>query len=1177
MPQPNNKKKTPKELNDTFWNSNAGRLARIDKPIQAVYPEFAILSGIRGANFDTINKASKTLIKEPFRKKQRFDIRKGLDRPNQARKALGIELIKLFNPIFRNGGNININNMSNRRSLKCGGRHKASTGLAIGLSALNSLGSMIGGIVSANAQRKAIQEYNDQQRVNNQIASSNNLAASVNRNIASNRNLNNFNLDEYIVYKYGGKTRPKYSFGTVFANITKGINTFAPLATSLAAAGSTAPTNIGTSLQQGLINNATDANILRQAATQTFKCGGRKKARSGIARRLESPYITDGGVAIPLGNGLSLLRGATHEDTNETGQTGIGINTGKGEIEAENGEVIQNTGKELRIFSDQPMFNGISPADAVQAGYNPNRVFNAQERLKSRLGIKNPSKKAPWGDNVDIQESDATRTYATPFNERGRRTSYADNYQGWFDPVSYLTSSAFTIADYYSTRRRGETPEEWAERQAVEAQYRSTGYAPNVGFRGGMGRNAAQRAATTRYANQVRGQQIRQTAAYNNRNNRGNNSSINYALERNAAFERRAKSAEKLRTAERWNTVTETPYAPYAGAAESRGVAYPYENAVGTLNLRGGRTERIRTSINRKIQNAKNRINQRRQNNNTNNTETNNSNNQNENWIRRTSRKAANTAKTYGKYGAMGVGVGGLITGAIALGNRKSINTAGTNRNSNNQQAARRNTSSQQNNNRQTARPTRSLRDITRETNAVVNQDFLSPNQRNLIYGAINVGNKGNNNSKKSRGNRTTRANRNTSKRNTTSRRSLKDIARFTAPNYIPTPTRTTIRRAQSVYDLGLTNEQIDRLKEEITQIPSRSRKRFGGRSTTTPVERIGRPRFVIGGSNTYDYTNQFLNSIAPPRVVDNRPIWQRSNFSLPQVANQITGQPANNTSVASTNTNNAPTFNVRSNNLGMDITGRDWIGLGTDILGSLGVGLFNANSLKGLDVNYTIPQYVDETPVAFDTTWHNGAQRANVERNRINARNIIGRNTASANTAVQRMQQSDTDTMMQQNVLWDEKANKEAELRNTAAANEQQVRARNAAARNAYYQNVAQIRNAEQDARNNIRLAQANAISGSLAGLGQAASNFLTSAGQRYEDNNALRAYIASSDEGTLGRLLSAGVQINPDILAGLYNYEVQRPNANSKESKERRSIMLNNLIRNRGYRRQARGLGLI
>lgn len=1106
-----------------------------------------------------------------------------------------------------------------RKSYACGGRRKASTGLAIGLSAINSLGSMIGGIVSANAQRKAIEEYNNQQRVNNQISSSNNLAASVNRNIASNRNLNDFDLDEYITYKYGGKTRPKCGFGTAFANITKGINTFAPLAASLSAAGSTAPTSIGNSLQQELIDNSTDAAIMRNALTQTFKCGGRKKAKcggrskasTGLAKRLESPYITDGGVAIPIGRGLSLLRGATHEDTNETGKTGIGINTGKGEIEAENGEVIQNTGKELRIFSDQPMFNGISPADAVQAGYSPSRVFNAQERLKSRLGIKNPTNKAPWGDNVDVQESDATRTYATPFNERGRSTSYADSYQGWFDPVSYLTGSAFTIADYYSTRRKGETPEEWAERQAVEAQYRSTGYAPNVGFRGGMGRNAAQRAATTRYANQVRGQQIRQTGRYN-RNQPLPQQLGEAAQARTTQGARQVSNKIRVKRAgQEWANGIETPYAPYAGAAESRGVAYPYENAAGTLKLSNARAERIRDSINKRIQNAKAKYAQRKQNkanttNTTNNTNTNNSqtNTQKKSWFKTARGKVANAAKTTSKYGAIGVGVTGAITGAIALGNRESINTAGTNRSTgnNNQQAARRNTSSQQTATQQAARPTRSLKDIARETNSVVGRDYLTTDQRNLVYGKLNIGDN------KSQNNKTTTTNNKSSRRSKAkakSRRSLKDIAKFSAPSYVPNPTRTTTRRAQSIYEMSLSPEQIDRLKEDITQIPSerrlnhdeavrltgdlnrieylnskhnRSKKRFGGRSNTTPVERIGRRRFAAGGINPFDYTNQFLDTIAPPRLVDERPIWQRSNFSLPQVANQITGQSTNNTSVTSTNTtNNAPTFNVRSNNLGMDITGRDWIGLGTDILGSLGVGLFNANALKNIDVNYTIPQYIDETPVAFDTTYHNGAQRANVERNRINARNIIRRNTASANTAVQRMQQSDTDAMMQQNVLWDEKANKEVELRNTAAQNEQQVRARNAAARNAYYQNVAEIRNAEQDARNNIRLAQANAISGSLAGIGQAASNFLTSAGQRYEDNNALRAYIAGSDEGTLGRLLSAGVQINPDILAGLYNYEVQRPSSNSKESKERQSIILNNLLRNRGYRRQARGLGLI
>lgn len=918
-----------------------------------------------------------------------------------------------------------------------------------------------------------------------------------------------------------------------------------------------------------LAGNANLANI-DYTDNMIYRCGGRKKARSGIARRLESPYITDGGVAIPLGNGLSLLRGATHEDTNETGQTGIGINTGRGEIEAENGEVIQNTGRELRIFSDQPMFAGISPADAVQAGYNPSQVFNAQERIKSKLGIKNPTKKAPWGDKIDVQESDATRTSTTRTNERGRRTSYADSYQGWFDPFSYLTGSAFTIADYYATRQPNESPEEWMERQANLV----VGYAPNVGFRGGMARNAVQRAATTRFANQVRGQQIRQTARYN-RNQALLQQLGQEAQNRTAQGALRVSNQSRVRRAgQEWTNAPETPYTPYIGATESRGVAYPYEGAAGTLRFRGSKVEQARNAINRRIEQARNRRAQRKQENTNNSSD--NLNNQNNSRLRRVGRAAAQRAKNVGKYGAMGVGVGAAITGAISLGNRKRIRTTGVNRNTPQQPTQQRQNTQQRNAPQQ--RQTRDVRDVIRETNTNIGRDYLTNAERNLIYGRVNVGNRQTQNNKSQSNKSTGRGSKRTTGRSRskarprTNNRSLRDIARFTAPNYIPTPTRISTRNAQSVYDLGLTNEQIDRPKEEITQIPSRPRRRFGGRSTTTPVEKIGRPKFVNGGFNAYDYTNQFLNSIAPARVVDNRPIWQRSNYSLPQIAKEIT-IPAS-TPQQSTNQG---LFKVRNNNLGMDITGRDWIGLGTDILSSLGVGLFNANSLKGIDVNYTFPQYIDETPVAFDTTWHNGAQRANVERNRINARNIIGRNTASANTAVQRMQQSDTDAMMQQNVLWDEKANKEAELRNTAAQNEQQVRARNAAARNAYYQQVATIRNAEQDARNNIRLAQANAISGSLAGIGQAASNFLTSAGQRYEDNNALRAYIAGSDEGTLGRLLSAGVQINPDILAGLYNYEIGKSDSNSKESKERQSIILNNLLRNRGYRRQARRLGLI
>lgn len=240
------------------------------------------------------------------------------------------------------------------------------------------------------------------------------------------------------------------------------------------------------------------------------------------------------------------------------------------------------------------------------------------------------------------------------------------------------------------------------------------------------------------------------------------------------------------------------------------------------------------------------------------------------------------------------------------------------------------------------------------------------------------------------------------------------------------------------------------------------------------------------------------------------------------------TNIPNNNTS---SNVNSTPINNWWNRN-GMSVNSSDWIGLGTDLAGSLALGAFNSNAYKNLKYDYQLPNYVDETPVAFDTTYHNDAQRATVERNRLNAQKIIANNTSSANTAVQRMQQSNADAMMETNKLWDEKANKEVELRNTAAQNEQAVRARNAAARNQYYQNVAEIQNKRIDAENANKLARSNAWATSLQGLQGAANNFLNNTRQRYEDENALMATIAAGDAATPYRMMAFGTQFGPRII---------------------------------------------
>lgn len=124
----------------------------------------------------------------------------------------------------------------------------------------------------------------------------------------------------------------------------------------------------------------------------------RTAARLGKTLGAKGIYITDGGDATKIGNNTYLLRGGSHEDVNETGQTGIGINVGGNEVEAEGGEVAQKKNGALRIFSAQPILgNGMSPAQAILRGYNKDKVFSQQQAFKKRNGLKDDGSKAQVG------------------------------------------------------------------------------------------------------------------------------------------------------------------------------------------------------------------------------------------------------------------------------------------------------------------------------------------------------------------------------------------------------------------------------------------------------------------------------------------------------------------------------------------------------------------------------------------------------------------------------------------------------------------------------------------------------------------------------------------------------------------------------------------------------------
>lgn len=145
-----------------------------------------------------------------------------------------------------------------------------------------------------------------------------------------------------------------------------------------------------------VLNNSRDyqEDYLRQFRTA---------ARLGKTLGAKGIYITDGGNATKISNNTYLLRGGSHEDVNETGQTGIGINVGGNEVEAEGGEVAQKKNGALRIFSAQPILgNGMSPAQAILRGYNKDSVFSQQQAFKKRNGLKDDGS-AKYGFGGDIK------------------------------------------------------------------------------------------------------------------------------------------------------------------------------------------------------------------------------------------------------------------------------------------------------------------------------------------------------------------------------------------------------------------------------------------------------------------------------------------------------------------------------------------------------------------------------------------------------------------------------------------------------------------------------------------------------------------------------------------------------------------------------------------------------
>lgn len=128
---------------------------------------------------------------------------------------------------------------------------------------------------------------------------------------------------------------------------------------------------------------------------QTPRSNGKKLPQKQYAVGGKIPNVVAGGIAQPLGNNFFYMNGRKHS------QGGIDIGpSDKTGIEVEGGEVVETNGNELKVYSAQPIINGVSPAKLVMGGANPNKVFKAQEDFKDRNRINDDGTKYKEGGKI---------------------------------------------------------------------------------------------------------------------------------------------------------------------------------------------------------------------------------------------------------------------------------------------------------------------------------------------------------------------------------------------------------------------------------------------------------------------------------------------------------------------------------------------------------------------------------------------------------------------------------------------------------------------------------------------------------------------------------------------------------------------------------------------------------
>lgn len=835
--------------------------------------------------------------------------------------------------------------------------------------------------------------------------------------------------------------------------------------------------------QLELANNSNLASTLNSYATATRSYSDEDdynlKYRLGGNKRLGSNriYITDGGNATKIGSDTYLLRGGSHEQTNETGQTGIGINVGGNEIEAEGGEVAQKKNGALRIFSAQPILdNGMSPAQAIMSGANKDRVFNAQQQFKRRNHLSDDGGKAKHGievpyKRIHINEDGTFTDILTGKNYNTSATNGEDvvitgkanhwkeagkkDTSSYFDPmgaVNFITAAGGgrsypipTKADAVDTLRLAGLHGRSDVKTKVYNKYPELRPKSRIG---GSWKAPVYNTNNYRVSNRMR----RQIATWEGSDFAGQNRKF-----KGDAIGAKERELRRIM---------------------GRTYNYLNDNQRDSLNS---------IYYNSRVDTFKNAFGK---------------------WFRN-----LNSAVDRGDERAFNNSLAGIRQSMTIGENRQGMSGLAKRR------AWERNwfgnpIPMDSNETKAILKQQAEARMVqpTDNTRVVIQPEYIEV-PAPVGHGVVPVDNPD--------------------------------------PNLLQGNIKDNLINMGNKFRLG-----------QRCGGSTRIRKALGGESR--PVK--GMRRKLAWGDVTYPYRRNnnfdYWNIIDQEQKANDKggiSPWTTSNKYDVKVPYAITKSTS---TIPYTSKVSTPTSGVSENKTiptyignksGMIIRDADWYGLGADLVSSIGGSILGLGAYKNLDFDYNLPNFVEESPVALNTTYHNEAQKSNVERNRLNSRNSILRNTMSGSTAVGRMQGVDTNALYQLNQLADEKTNKETELMNQNLLNEQQVRARNAAARNQYYNTVASIKNAAIQAKNEAELAKGQILSGTLQGIGNSFQNLINQGRQNYDDTQAMLMGVAASDYATPSRLLELGVDVGDDAaLAGIYRSAMNIPNPGARPKRE-------------------------